>query len=219
MIVGDLHGCLDELLDLLEEVAFDPRADHLVSVGDLVGKGPDGAGVVRFLRMGGHCAVRGNHDDKVLRWRKARVRGRAPKPLPMSHELHAEAMGPEDWAWLEALPFHLPLPEHGALVVHAGLRPDVSVEAQEPKHLMNLRSLRDDGSASSRIDDGVPWASRYEGPPHVYFGHDAIRGLQRWYWATGLDTGCVYGGDLTAVVLPERALVSVRARKAYAPTR
>jgi hypothetical protein len=213
VIVGDLHGCLDELSELLTEVAFDSTRDRLVSVGDLVGKGPKGADVVRFFRESRHEAVRGNHDERLLAWK----RGDDPRPLRATHARDAAALSDEDWAWLGALPLHLAIPELGVLVVHAGLVPGIAVEAQEPRVLMNLRSLRADGSPSHRIEDGAPWASFWPGPELVVFGHDAVRGLQQWPHAIGLDSGCVYGGRLSALVLPERRIVSVAARRAYAP--
>ncbi len=213
VIVGDLHGCLDELLDLLAATSFDAAHDRLVSVGDLVGKGPRGAEVVRFFREGGHAAVRGNHDERLLAWR----RGDTDRPLGASHARDAARRSDEDWQWLDALKLSLELPEHQVFVVHAGLVPGVPLSAQDPQLMMNLRSLRADGSPSSRVEDGAPWARAWPGPELVVFGHDAVRGLQRWPHAVGLDSGCVYGGELSALVLPDRRVVSVPARQAHAP--
>jgi len=210
LIVGDIHGCLEELRALLEEVRFGGD-DRLVSVGDLVGKGPDGAGVVRMLREGGHEAVLGNHDDKLLRWR-AGDRGR---PLKDTHQRDADALSEADWAWLEALPLYLELPEHETIVVHAGLVPGVPLDAQRREDLLHMRTLRPDGTASSEQGDGEPWASQWDGPQRVVFGHDAIRGLQRWPRAVGLDTGCCYGGRLSGLLLPDNRVVSQRAFAPY----
>lgn len=212
IIVGDIHGCIVELEALLEEVSFGPD-DRLVSVGDLVGKGPAGHEVVRFFRVDGHAAVCGNHDEKLLAFR------RGERELGPSHRPDAERLSEADWAWLGARPFFLRLEAHAVIVVHGGALPGVPLEEQDPDLLMNLRSIRADGSGSPRIEDGSPWAKSWPGPERIVFGHDAVRGLQRWPHAIGLDTGCVYGGALTALVLPERELVSVPAASDYAELR
>ena len=98
-------------------------------------------------------------------------------------------------------------------MVHGGLVPGIPIEQQTRDHLLNLRSIKDNGEPSKKIV-GAPWASLWTGPEHVVFGHDAVRGLQRHPFATGLDTGCVYGRELTALVLPTGELVSVPAARA-----
>jgi hypothetical protein len=211
VIVGDVHGCVDELTRLIDELAIDER-DRVVSVGDLVGKGPDGAGVVRLFRERGYDAVLGNHDHKLLSW----SRGEAERPLPRSHRRDAERMRADDWRWLGARPLWRQVPEHEVIVVHAGLVPGVPLDRQRDEHLMNLRSISRDGRPSKRADGGKPWASLWKGPELVVFGHDAMRGIQRWPHAIGLDSGCVYGGALSALVLPELEIVSVRAARGYA---
>ncbi len=215
VVVGDVHGCLDELRALLERVSFRPGEDLLVSVGDLVNKGPDSVGVVRLVRSLGGRAVMGNHDDLVVRCLAAR-RHKDDAGFPEGARRIAKRLDDENAAWLEALPLSLTLPEHHTVVVHAGLEPRIPLSAQRRESLLTMRSVRSDGTPSKRIEDGEPWASLWPGPEHVLFGHDAVRGLQRWPYATGLDTGCVYGGRLTAMLLPERTLVSVPARRAYA---
>jgi Calcineurin-like phosphoesterase len=221
IVIGDIHGCLDEALALVRRCGA--TADtQVVLVGDLVAKGPSSAGVVQWARESGARAVLGNHDAHALR-----LRAGAPDPPERPRPDHvavAQSLGPADWAWLGALPLWLWLEPADAgagaprthLVVHAGLVPGVPLEEQQRDNLLNLRSITPAGAPSKKID-GAPWASLWRGPPHVIFGHDAVRGLQRHDWATGLDTGCVYGRELTALVLPEGKLVSEPARRAYAP--
>jgi hypothetical protein len=213
IFIGDVHGCLDELQALLAKLGVS-REERLVFVGDLVAKGPDSEGVVALARELGALCVLGNHDDAVLRYRRAQRTGEAPRLKP-GHLAVAQSLEEDDWRWLEEVPLFLRFPELNVEVVHAGVVPGKRLEAQARDDLLTMRTLRPDGTASSRIDDGPLWPERYQGPSHVVFGHNAISGLQRSPHATGLDTGCVYGRSLTALVLPEPSLVSVDARRAY----
>ena len=215
LIVGDVHGCREELEDLLDESGWED-GDELVLVGDLVAKGPDSLGVVRLARELEARAVRGNHDQHCLKWwNTKRAGGKLPRLKP-AHQRVADELEEEDWQWLAALPLWLELPEHDALVVHAGLLPDLPLEDQDPDDLMNMRSILDDGTSSTSYEEGTPWASVWPGPRLVVFGHDAVRGLQNRPHSVGLDTGCVYGGWLTGLWMPRRDLVSVPARGTYA---
>jgi hypothetical protein len=220
VIVGDVHGCLDELLAIVQRCGG-LAGTRYVMVGDLVAKGPDSQGVVQWARESGADAVLGNHDAHVLR-----VREEGTDKEPKAHHVSvARSLKDADWDWLAARPLWLAVDaerdydpdreDASHVVVHAGLVPGVPLDRQERNHLLNLRSIGPKGP--TKKIEGDPWASRWRGPPHVVFGHDAIRGLQKHKWATGLDTGCVYGRELTALILPDVQLVSVPARRAYAP--
>jgi diadenosine tetraphosphatase ApaH/serine/threonine PP2A family protein phosphatase len=214
ILIGDVHGCLDELERLLK-LADAGREDVIISVGDLVAKGPDSQGVVALARERRIQTVRGNHDEAVLRHRRAVLANQEPPHLKKGHRAVAESLREQDWQYLESTPLHLRLPSFGVCVVHAGMVPGVPLEAQRPEDLMTMRSIKPDGSASPKLEDGPRWATLWQGPERVIFGHDALSGLQIERFATGLDTGCVYGGTLTALLLPERRIVSVDARRAY----
>jgi len=222
IVVGDVHGCRPELEELVAACGW-RRGERLVLAGDLVAKGPDSPGVMARLREWGALAVLGNHDAHVLRLRDVQ-RGRVPddgRGASAEHQLVVDTLSPADWAYLEALPLYLRLgPERpgdaDTVVMHAGAVPGVAIEAQSREHLITLRSIRDDGEPNKKLK-GRPWASLWRGPERIVFGHDAIRGLQEYPLATGLDTGCVYGGHLTALILPERRLVQVQAHRAYVP--
>ncbi len=213
ILIGDVHGCLNELRALLERCGV-ARGERVVFVGDLVAKGPDSAGVVALARELGAACVRGNHDEAVLTYLRAKRAGETQPRLRKSHVTAGDSLSKADVAYLEATPFSLML---GDLlwVVHAGLVPSRKLADQDPSHLMTMRTLREDGTPSARIDAGALWASQWQGPAHVVFGHDAITGLQEHPFATGLDTGCVYGKQLTALIWPARKLVHVQARRAY----
>jgi hypothetical protein len=201
VIVGDVHGCSAELDRLLDRIGF-ASGDRLVFVGDLVARGPDSLGVLDIARRTGAVIVRGNHEEKLLAWRSARqawMRGKAAakEPLGRVHRDVARQLRPVDWTLLETSSLWFDLPEHGARVVHAGVIPNVAIEHQMPSTLMNVRTVKTVGGHP------VLWGARYQGPPHILFGHHATRGLQLHRWATGLDTACVYGGRLTAMILAE----------------
>jgi len=210
LVIGDVHGCLDELRALIVKAGVTDD-DDVVLVGDLVAKGPDSAGVVGWARERDAAAVLGNHDEHVLR---ARAGNRDAK----EHHLRvAKSLSAADADWLAARPLWLRIGPAATphVVIHGGMVAGVAVEKQERGHLLAMRSVKADGTPSKRIE-GAPWASLWKGPEHAVFGHDAIRGLQQHPHATGLDTGCVYGRELTALWLPAHKLVSVAARRAYA---
>jgi hypothetical protein len=204
VIVGDVHGCRRELEQLLERLAF-AAGDRLIFVGDLIARGPDSLGVLDVVRRTGAIVVRGNHEQKLVAWKEAktaRLRGEDAREVKLGaiHAGLATALRPVDWSLLETSLLWLDLPEHGLRVVHAGVLPGVPIDRIKPSTLMRIRTVGTDGRPSER---GVLWGARYVGPPHVVFGHNAAPGLQLHRWATGLDTGCVYGGRLTALVLGE----------------
>jgi hypothetical protein len=231
IIVGDVHGCRAELEALLDRVAFS-TGDELVFVGDLIARGPDSLGVLDIARRTGAVIVRGNHEEKLLAWRASRQgrprsgKKREDEPLGRIHLEIAEALRPVDWSLLETSPLWYAMPDHDALVVHAGLVPGIPLDQQEFRTLLHIRALSPRGGASEDKSSPRLWGSFYEGPPHVIFGHNALPSPQFHPWATGIDTACVYGSRLTAMVLAQgepvprgelaaRTLVSEPARRVY----
>jgi len=228
-IVGNVHGCSRELEALLDRAVF-TSGDHLVFVGDIIARGPDSLGVLDIARCTGATLVRGNHEQRLLDWkdsldknapradrsaagtdRKHRI-ARNVEDLNRDHETLGRALRPVDWTLLKASRLFVDLPEHGIRVVHAGVVPGVALADQTPDTFLRIRSVRipmhftsmhrshENTRASSR---STLWGAVYTGPPHIVFGHNAAPGLQLHPWATGLDTGCVYGQQLTALVLEQ----------------
>lgn len=207
VVIGDIHGCYDELVELLDRVGLGAD-DRLVCVGDLVVKGWKNREVLNlFSEDERFSAVIGNHDRALLRhWRGEPVRLKesqeaARAELESDRERYA--------AYLNSLPLMIDLGSH--LVVHAGVRPGVALEAQSLEDLTELRTLGRDRTSR----EGTPWYEVYDGPKIVLFGHWPAPEPRRARRAIGLDTGCVYGYQLTAYVIETDEFISVNARRAY----
>jgi hypothetical protein len=207
IVVGDIHGCYDELVALLDRARLG-AGDRVVSVGDLVTKGEKSREVLDlFMSDARFSAVLGNHDRAILRhWRGG------SKPLKEAQErtrLELEAGRERYESFLASLPYLIDLGSH--VVVHAGLRPGVPLAEQSPADMTELRTLGPD----RRSRDGTPWYEVYEGPQTALFGHWPAAELRRGPKALGIDTGCVYGYSLTAYVVETGELLSVPALRQY----
>lgn len=207
IVVGDIHGCFDELKDLLDKVGLNPD-DRVISVGDLITKGPKSREVLElFMTDARFTTVIGNHDLALRR----KWYGEDVDLKPAQREAHKELKGEKDAyaSYLNRLPFMIDLDTH--LVVHAGLRPNVELHSQTTGDLTRLRTL----GADRESDEGTPWYHVYYGEKTVLFGHWPAPEPRRGKKAIGLDTGCVYGYNLTAYIIETDEFVTVRAKRAY----
>ena len=211
LVVGDVHGCADELEALLDAVG----PERVVLVGDLFTKGPHPERVWARLRDSGFAAVLGNHDQRLLDV----VDGKRPHDVTARRVVDALDRADAGWLpFLRGLPLFLDLDVRGMTVVHAALHPSGDRARTPRKMAITLRRFPEDA-------DGDPyWWEVYEGPDGVVFGHDARRGLVRRErdgepYLIGLDTGCVYGGKLSGWIAEEDRIVQADARAAYAPIR
>ncbi|MFT3886604.1 MAG: polynucleotide kinase-phosphatase [Arachnia sp.] len=230
-IVGDVHGCLDELLALLAELGYEvsrdeegrpvdaahPDGRRLVFVGDLVDRGPSSVGVLR-LAMGmtaaGHAlAVPGNHEAKLIR----ALDGRNVKATHGLERTLAElADEPEEFRievreWCRGLVSHLVLDDGRLVVAHAGLK-----ESYHGRASGRVRSFALYGDTTGETDEyglpvRYPWAEEYRGRATVIYGHTPTPTLDWINNTLCLDTGCVFGGALSALRYPERETVQVPA--------
>ena len=221
LIIGDVHGCFKELQELLHMAGAYQPDTCIIFTGDLINKGPDNVQVVQFVRQLGAYCVRGNHDEYcLLQYERAFYTDRNPQFDWM------DELSDDDLQFLYSLPYTISVPSINALIVHAGLVPGVQLNQQKLIDLLELRNVTQQDQeqnnnqlvGTSKIDHGQPWANVWPGQLHIYFGHDARRGLQLYPFATGLDTGCCYGGSITGVVInPDhtRQFYSVKAKQVY----
>lgn len=233
IFVGDVQGCREELEELLELVRFDSARDELHPVGDFVNRGPDSAGVLRLAMRLGAGGVLGNHDLHLLRTADGtRTLGRRDTIQDVLTADDREVM----LAWLARRPFYRSWPD--VFLIHAGVNPrwesprvlddlDPLVRHRASDYATCVRHCLADGTLPAEESSGVehpdpafrPW---FEQPRAVFlrsrtvvFGHWSTRGLIELPGYRGLDTGCVWGGKLSAWIAEEDRIVQVDARKRW----
>src|SRR5206468_3302914 len=212
--IGDVHGCLDELVTLLRQLGYDVAADgergglsarppegrKAVFLGDLVDRGPDTPGVLRLVMnstaAGNALCVPGNHDMKLMR----KLRGRDVRITHgLAESLEQLAREPPEFkaavvTFLDDLVSHYVLDDGRLVVAHAGLR-----EEMQGRGSGKVRDFALFGETTGETDElGLPvrydWASEYRGPSMVVYGHTPVE-LPEWVNRTiNIDTGCVFGG-------------------------
>jgi len=241
-LVGDVQGCARELDELLETIRFDPARDELWSLGDLVNRGPDSLAVMRLWASVGGLGLLGNHDIGAL----LSFSGARPKKMPLLAKLFRAPDAEDLLAGLRELPVLTFLESAGdgpdVWIVHAGLRPDWAdlaataerinrmphdddwLRDEEVAFATNVRCCTAEGRRPEHT--GLPedcpapsarWDSFYRGETLVVHGHWAMRGYYRGPRTMGLDSGCVYGGGLTAWCQDEDRTVRIPSRRVGRP--
>jgi protein phosphatase len=236
-IIGDVHGCADELQALLARLGYrvewsdetakrtvtvtPPEGRKLVFVGDLVDRGPNTPDVLRIAMSmtaaGTAYAVQGNHDRKLERWLAGRKVTVAHGLQQTIDQLAGEDRGFREAVatFLDGLRSHVWLDGGRLAVAHAGLKEEMIGRGSGA-----VREFALFGETTGEIDEfGLPvradWAANYRGPTTVVYGHTPV---VRAEWVNNticIDTGCVFGGSLTALRWPEKEIVDVAAERAW----
>lgn len=236
-VVGDVHGCLDELLALLHAMGYrverdgkdfavtPPEGRTLAFVGDLVDRGPAAPAVLRLAMSMAQAdtavCVSGNRDAELVRVLRG---GAAQVTRGMARSLDQLAEEPESFRaavldFLHNLPSHLVLDEGRLVIAHAGL-----IEALQGRSSAAARAFALHGDLTGKKDaSGVPirkvWAAEYRGKALVVHGHTPVSEPVWLNNTVNIDTGCAYGGHLTSLRYPERETLSIPARAIYYPPR
>ncbi len=232
-IVGDIHGCCDELEELLSQLGYrsdagvwsHPEGRRALFLGDLVDRGPRILDTVQLVRVmveaGQALCLPGNHEVKfvkALRGRQVKLRHGLEHSMAEVEALPAadkEARVARIISFIDGLVSHFVLDQGRLVVAHAGMK-----EALQGRASGRVRSFALYGETTGESDEfglpvRYPWAEEYRGKAAVVYGHTPTPEAEWLNNTICLDTGCVFGGQLTALRWPERELVSVPAREVY----
>jgi protein phosphatase len=233
-IIGDIHGCYDELLALLGELGYDvcdddgllhvvpPAGRKAILIGDYGDRGPGTPDVYRLVmsmvRDGHALALPGNHDVKLARYLEGR---RVQVSHGLQESIDQLAGTTEDEraavrAFIDGLVSHYVLDDGRLVVAHAGLPSELQGRSSSIVRETTLYGVTTGRTDDYGLPERIDWAADYRGNALVVYGHTPV-GDAVWRNGTiNIDTGCVFGGRLSALRYPEREIVSVPARGAYA---
>ena len=208
IIYGDIHGCLEEFKILREELKI-TNEDTEILVGDLLDRGPFSNEVLTFVREEKIGLVLGNHEYKYIRYKKhdelSKQTGKKNPMLFNEQKLSIyENISDEDMAYLEAAPFFIKI--DNTVILHAGITNKIDLENANKKELESLLRIRTlDENQKTLVLGQTTWNARfwsewYDGNQGVIvYGHEVFDKVKIDNYSFGIDTGCVYGGKLTAL--------------------
>jgi len=209
IVIGDVHACIEELEELLQKLQL-KKDDKLIFVGDLINKGPHSKSVLEKVEALNAIVLLGNHELGFLKYLES---DRTPRHTQFEEVVSDLGSDLPKWrAWMKGLPTYYETDE--VLVVHAGIIPGVAVKDIPPAIITRVRTW--DGEGIDMNNDKDPaWYDYYSADKLIVYGHWAHQGLLIRENTIGLDSGCVWGGALSAVILPERRIVQVISKRAY----
>ena len=225
IIVGDIHGCIDEFEELIRVIKYDKNFDRLILLGDLIDRGPDSLAVVQKARKMGLECVMGNHEYKFLKWWKS---SGSQADVYDKKDFYTQFTD-EDVNYIFRMPTYIKI--DNTVIFHAGVKPGIPISKQSKDDLMYLRytdsekrfiSLRKIAKIGIEAAGAHFWTEFWYGPESVVYGHNVhsmtdplIEEVAPGVTCYGLDTGCCFGGKLTALVLETKEIVKVQARRTY----
>ena len=228
-IIGDVHGCCDELESLLDKLGYTqidgvythPAGRKAVFLGDFCDRGPRNTDVLRIVmgmvKNGSALAILGNHDAKLIKYLNGRNIQRTHGIDKTIEQIEAagEEFKEQTKDFLGSLISHYVFDDGKLVVAHAGIKKDYIGRTS-----MTVRDFCLYGETTGETDEyGLPvtidWTPDYKGKALIVYGHTAARGIRPVNNTLCIDTGCVYGGKLTAYRYPENEVVSVDALAEY----
>jgi len=231
IIYGDIHGCLEEFKFLRKELDIQ-KADQEISVGDVLDRGPYSNEVLRYIQKKGIELVMGNHEYKYVRYHKHELANKESgkkNPIKLNDEKLAiyENLSDKDISFLQSAPFYIKI--DNLTVLHAGITNTIFLEEASKKELESLTRTRMLSASQKTLALGQDefgatyWSECYDGHEGVIvYGHEVFAKVKKDKYSFGIDTGCVYGGKLTALIVSDTKdplwnydLVSVDAFEKY----
>ena len=208
-IVGDVHGCFEEFLELLKKVNYKRETHRLILVGDIINRGPFSFKMLEWVKDNKIEMVRGNHEQAFISCFKE---DKWINPIFKSLKQKMKSDIGQWIDWISDLPFYIE--EEDFLVVHAGLVPNEKPKDSKAHFLMNIRTW--DGKGEDiKNEKNPPWYHFYTDKKLVVYGHWAMQGLNIRDNTIGLDSACVYGNKLSGLLLPEKKIFQISAIKNY----
>lgn len=226
VLISDVHGCLDELKELLQKLQYDKNTDRVILLGDLNDRGPYSVETIRYARELNLESVMGNHEFKFLKWFKSQ----GSRSDVYDKKSYYNDFSDEDINYIARMSDYIKL-DDGTIVVHAGLKPGISLSHQSKNDLFYIRYMDDNSKFISlrKINEfgkaalGAHfWTEFWTGPESIVYGHNVhsfedplIEEPIPGVFCYGLDTGCCFGGKLTALIWETKEIVQVQAKEVY----